>query len=497
VPEGRDGPVLLALAAAEGVYRHLPAAEVSGVGAQSMNRLLSRWVSYLLEPVDAASTAVFRIVFGAMVAWDMARYLANGWIDEYYILPKIHFTYLYLDFVRPWPGQWMYVHFAVTGLAALAVALGLFYRFATVLLFVTYSYIFLLEESVYMNHYYLIALLAFLLIWIPADREFSFDMRRKAHLPRSVPRWCVLLLRFQLFIVYFYGAIAKLNPDWLAGEPMYSEILRHGSDVPRIAYGLPAALLAYAIAYGGIAIDASVPILLSFRRTRRFGFAFAFVFHALNEVFLNIGVFSYLMTGAITIFFDPDWPRQLWRRLRGEAPAAVVSPARSPHSRRRHLGLAAVHLYVLWQLIFPLRHFILYPGNVSWTEEGHRFAWQMKLRKKRSRMTIHVTDPASGRQWTIDPSEDLRPRQLRKLETFPDILLQYVHYHRDLLRARGIDPIITVDWQCSLNGGPYLPLVDPSVNLAAVERSWRHAPWLLLRDGTARAEKAQAQKPQS
>jgi hypothetical protein len=107
----------------------------------------------------------------------------------------------------------------------------------------------------------------------------------------------------------------------------------------------------------------------------------------------------------------------------------------------------------------------------------------MKLRKKESRLTIRVEDPASGRRWTIDPAADLGPRQLRKLQTFPDILLQYVHAHRDRLVAQGIDdPIITVDWQCSLNGAPYRPLVDKDQNLAKAQRSWRPAAWLLRYD---------------
>jgi vitamin K-dependent gamma-carboxylase len=110
----------------------------------------------------------------------------------------------------------------------------------------------------------------------------------------------------------------------------------------------------------------------------------------------------------------------------------------------------------------------------------------MKLRKKESSMIITVTDPATGRQWTVDPRRDLNPRQVRKLHTFPDILVQYAHYVRDRLRAEGIaDPIITVDWQCSLNGAPPRRLVDPKVNFAAVERSIWPAPWI-LRDGHER-----------
>ena len=90
--------------------------------------MLRRWRSYLLEPVDAASIAVFRIVLGAMVAWDAVRYLVSDWVDEYYIRPKFHFTYLFFDFVQPWPGQWMYVHFVALVVLAVLVSVGLFYR---------------------------------------------------------------------------------------------------------------------------------------------------------------------------------------------------------------------------------------------------------------------------------------------------------------------------------------------------------------------------------
>ena len=444
-----------------------------------MGTRVRRWVDFLSAPVDAASLGIFRIVLGAMIAWDAVRFWQFGWIDEYFVLPKWHFTYLYFDWVRPWPGPGMYIHFAVLFVLAVLVAVGLYYRAAVVLLFLAYTYVFLLEKSVYMNHYYLIALLCFLLIWMQPQRAFALDRRRRPDLPSTVPRWNVLLLRFQLFVVYFYGAIAKLNPDWLAGEPMYSEIVRRAPDVPQVATHFPPALLAYTIAYGGILVDATVPVLLCFRRTRRVGFVAAALFHLLNEVFLQIGVFSYLMTGAITIFFDPDWPRQLWRRWRAlPAPAPLPSAPAVP-APRRWAGLALLHLYVLAQLLIPLRHW-LYPGAVSWTEEGHRFSWQMKLRRKAGVMTITVTDPASGRRWQIDPADDLRDRQLQKLHTFPDIVLEYAHYKRDELRAQGIrDPVITVDWRCSLNGAPPQPLIDPTVNLAAQERSIWPARWIV------------------
>ena len=444
---------------------------------------------------------VFRIVFGLAVAIDAWRYLAYGWVRAYYITPKVHFTYLYFDFVRPWPGEWMLVHYWVVSALALLVAAGVFYRAASLLLFLSYAYVFLLEKSVYMNHHYLMLLIAFLLATMPAANAYSLASSSPRAPKRTVPQWCIWLLRFQLAIVYLYGAVAKLNYDWLHGEPMKWSLQNFPGPASSLARSVSPALTAYAIAYGGLLTDLLIPLLLLQRRTFWLGFGLAAVFHAFNAAFLDIGVFSYLMTGAILIFLPPDWPRRLkplWRQGRGASIlerlrltlAGLTKPADPPAadvpaSPAPRLVVPLLTAYVLFQLLVPLRH-LLYPGPVSWSEEGHRFAWHMKLRTKYSSMTIRITDPASGRSWVANPRADLTPRQLRKLETFPDILLQYVHILRDRLRQEGIDPIINVDWRCSLNGRPYQQLVSPDVNLAAVERTWRPAPWILpLQDPSA------------
>ena len=50
-------------------------------------------------------------------------------------------------------------------------------------------------------------------------------------------------------------------------------------------------------------------------------------------------------------------------------------------THRQRLTVGLLGLYEVFQLLFPLRHY-LYPGPVSWTEEVHYLAWQMKLRAK-------------------------------------------------------------------------------------------------------------------
>jgi hypothetical protein len=139
-----------------------------------------------------------------------------------------------------------------------------------------------------------------------------------------------------------------------------------------------------------------------------------------------------------------------------------------------------VVVYLALQLLIPLRHW-LYPGNVSWTEEGHRFAWHMKLRDKAGRLAIEVTDPVTGQTWPVDLSQDLTPRQIREMSTRPDMILQYGHYLREKWRQAGIaTPIITANAWVSLNGRPYQPLIDPEANLAEINVSpFTPAQWIL------------------
>lgn len=87
-------------------------------------RLIQKWMAYLLAPVDGTSMAAFRVLFGGLLFWEVLRYFQHGWIERYYITPAFHFTYPFLDFIRPWPGNGMYLHFAVMGALALLIALG-------------------------------------------------------------------------------------------------------------------------------------------------------------------------------------------------------------------------------------------------------------------------------------------------------------------------------------------------------------------------------------
>jgi hypothetical protein len=126
------------------------------VGGAAATRVLTR----LLTPVDIAALVYFRIVFGAIMLWEVWRYFEYGWIERYWVDPKFHFTYYGFDWIRPWPSPFMHYHMAGLGVLAAMILLGLWYRVSTVLFFLGFTYIFLLEQARYLNHFYFVCLVS-------------------------------------------------------------------------------------------------------------------------------------------------------------------------------------------------------------------------------------------------------------------------------------------------------------------------------------------------
>jgi len=127
----------------------------------------------------------------------------------------------------------------------------------------------------------------------------------------------------------------------------------------------------------------------------------------------------------------------------------------------------------------PLRHY-LYPGDVSWTEEGHNFAWHMKLRTKTGAAVFTVTHPESGQTWTIKPEEHLKSHQVLKMSTKPDLILHFAHYLAEQKRREGFENVeVRARVMVSLNGREPQLLIDPHVDLAKEEVSLQPARWIV------------------
>ncbi len=433
-----------------------------------------RWRAAAAVPVDPGSLAVVRIVLGAVGVLSAVRIVAYGWIDALYSGPAHRFTYLGFDWM-PQPGRLgMWVLVAGLAAASIALAFGWRTRLAAAGVLVALGWIELIDATTYLNHYWFLTLVAGLGIVVPLGAGASLDARRAGG-PRTVARGWVWLLRFQVGVVYASAGLAKLQADWLVDALPLRLWLPAREATPLVGGLLAAPVTAHVLAIAGAVFDVSIVPLLLWRRSRPFAWPALVAFHLATWVLFPIGVFPWVMIGASTVFFAPDWPRRLVARWRTRPVPVPVPPSRgrvAPHWLAVGAGI-----WVAVQLFLPLRH-LLYPGDHRWTGQGYRFAWNVLLTEKAGTVTFLVTDPATGRNWVADATIMYTRTQLRAMSTEPDLIHQAA---MAIAAEEGGDVEVRADAWVSLNGRPAERLIDPTVDLASQPRNpWSDA-WILPR----------------
>jgi hypothetical protein len=435
------------------------------------------------EPVDIAALVFFRIAFGLLMLCEVVRYFAHGWIARYWIAPRFLFSYYGFSWVHRWPGIGMYLHVGLLGLLAVYVALGFCYRASAILLFLGTTFCFLLDQTIYLNHFYLLCLLSFLLIFVPANRGFAIDTWFHPQMRTDqVPAWALWLFRGQMGIVYFYSGIAKISPDWLRGEPMRMW-LAESTDFPIIGRFLKEEWAVYLISYGGLLLDLAIVPMLLWRRTRVAAFCLAIGFHLANARLFSIGIFPWVAIAATALFLSPDWPRRMFAVLTRTPILRESSKPATGAPQNKPLVLILIATYFAIQLLVPLRY-LLYPGNVNWTYEGHFFSWRMKLLDRDARARFFVSDPNTGVTREVDPLEHLRPAQAQIMASRPDMILQFAHYLARNQPCFGPRPLqVRAEVLLALNGRKPALFIDPKVDLAAERPTLGHAKWILPMPG--------------
>ncbi len=419
-------------------------------------------------PVDIAWLAAFRILFGLTLAVSMARFIAYGWIDEFFTRPTFHFKYWGFGWVEVLPAASMHALFWVTGGLALLVAAGALFRISAPLLVLAFTYLQLIDVTTYLNHYYLASLLCLLLACSPAHRAWSVDAwlrpsLRRDHVPGLVHLW----FRFQVGVVYTFAGLAKAHGDWLwHAQPLRIWLSSH-TDMPWIGALFSYEWTAILMSWGGFLFDTSVPWFLLWKRTRPYAYAVLVAFHLTVGKLFPIGMFPVIMMLAATVFFDADWPRLKKREQ---------SADRQPVPR---FALPLLGVYCALQLLLPIR-FLAYGGNVRWHEQGMRFSWRVMVREKNGAVTFFVRNKRSGREWQVSPRRYLTSVQEREVSGQPDLILQLAHHVARDFEQRGLGPVeVRVDAQASLNGRPSAPLIDPTVDLTTIEDGVAQATWIL------------------
>jgi len=441
-------------------------------------------LSWFHSDTSIAPLVVFRIIFGLMMFVSTLRFWLKGWIETLFIQPTNFFHYYGFEWVKPLGEIGMYTVFVFLLISSLFIALGLFYRWATIVYFLLFTYVELIDSTNYLNHYYFISLVAFLLCLLPAHRSLSVDVWIKSSLKLDrIPNWIMGLLKFQLGIVYFFAGIAKLNYDWLFKAMPMSIWLQAKAHWPIVGSFFTEQWLAYSFSWMGCVFDVSIVFLLLSKKWRFPAYIVLVLFHVITGIMFPIGMFPWIMILATLIFFPSEFHQKIiifiQSILKLKNRRSVVSNSLFLHGFKKKLLLTFLALYVFFQLVLPFRC-LLYPGQLFWTEQGYRFSWRVMLMEKAGTAFFYVTDSKTGNRGEVDNSQFLTATQEKMMATQPDLILQYAHIIKREVESRGLeDPIINAEVYVTLNGARSKLFIDPKINLAVVDDSFEHKDWIL------------------
>jgi vitamin K-dependent gamma-carboxylase len=208
---------------------------------------------------------------------------------------------------------------------------------------------------------------------------------------------------------------------------------------------------AYFMSYGGIAYDLMVGPLLLFRRTLKLGLLSTLFFHLSNKAVFNIGIFPWLMIASTTLFFSPEWPRRLIDnvflrrpyRFENRRKASFWTTKIFKLSNKQKLALAAFALFMAFWVLFPLRHYILYKGDVVWNEQGHNYSWRMKLRDKQCGCDAFGYTADGNISFSIPMYDFVPSAHVRKILPRPWMIIQMAHlFAESYTTTNGVRPEI-------------------------------------------------------
>ncbi len=435
-------------------------------------------LNFLFKPVDNSALIVFRIIFGGLLFYHILSFFFKGIIYENYIEPPFTFNFIGFDFLQPLPGNGMYFYFGLMTLLALMILLGAWYRLSIVSFTILWAGIYLMQKSDYNNHYYLVLLISFLMVFMPANRYYSVDVKRKAVAEKLwCHQWTPFIFMAQIAVVYFFAATSKLSADWFSGKFIaiqFSRLSMH--HIVGVIYSQKWFQLL--VCYGGFFFDLLIVPLLLWKRTRYYAFLFSCLFHLFNSFTFNIGIFPYLSIALNLFFLDPEIIRSFF--LKKKPPFIQSDTDYVSTSIKRKYIIYALTVYLAVQIILPIRP-LFFPGNVFWTEEGYRMSWKMMLRSKNGKIYFKVIDPVSGKKWNIDPLKTFKPPHVMWLAISPDITWQYAQHIKNDFAKKGVNhvEVYAID-SVSLNRSPYKPLINPTVDLASVKwHPFSHSEWII------------------
>ena len=460
-----------------------------------MSSFLQRFKTFISSEVSIAPLVLFRLCFGLLLFISVTRFWLNGWIDSLYIRPEFHFGFEGFEWIKVPSPFILYSMFFLMMIASLFIAAGFLYRISTILFFLIFSYIELIDKTPYLNHYYFISVISFLMIFLPAAKYFSLDVRFKiASESKNYPRFFLLVIQFQIAIVYFFAGLAKLNSDWLFEAQPLKIWLEQKKNIPIAGTILSTDFTAYLFSYAGCIFDLSIAFFLFSKRWNRAAYFFVIVFHSLTALLFNIGLFPYVMMVVTLIFLDTNWHENKIEFLN-----KIISRKNNNDDKllkakihflngRRKLIIILFLLHFVIQLFIPMRY-LFYGGNVLWHEQGFRFSWRVMLINKTGTITFIVKDNNSNAKIHVNSRNYLTAFQDSMMRTQSDMILQFANFLATEFEGKTVtvnhknivfqNPEIYVNSFVTLNAHSKKRFISQYVNLANYKKSSSYEPLVL------------------
>jgi len=421
---------------------------------------------FLFKKIDNAQLVVFRVFYGLLVVAECYGAIVTGWVRRTLIEPKFTFSFIGFEWLQPLPGNGMYIYFALMGTLGILITLGYKYRYSSLAFAILWTGVYLMQKTSYNNHYYLLMLLAYIMAFLPASRDFSLDAKQnpesRSNSMLNYIRWIIIL---QLFIVYTYASLAKLYGDWL-NFSIIELLLQPQKDYFIIGDLLQQKWVHKTIAFFGIFFDLLIVPALLWKPTRKIAFGLSVFFHLFNSIVFQIGIFPYLSLAFTVFFFPPRTIRNIFLKQKQIEIEEIVQP---PKNKKWILGVLSIYFIV--QLFLPLRHH-LFKDDVLWTEEGHRLSWRMMLRSRIGIVTFKILNKSTGNVSKINLDDYLTPKQKNRVACYPDFIWQFAQHIKNDYAAKGEDVQVFANSKVKVNKGKYHEFIDPEVDLASVP--WKH-----------------------
>ena len=443
--------------------------------------LSGKLLNYTKEYNQASTLAFFRIGFGLLMCYSIIRFWSKGWIEELYLLPNFHFSYYGFEWVKP-IGEYTYFIFIICFISSLLVTIGYKYRFAIITFFLSFTYIELMDKTTYLNHYYFISILSFLLIFLPLNATFSLDNVNDKKNYTKVPRWTIDSIKLLICIVYIYAGLAKLNTDWLLHAMPLKIWLTSKYDLPIIGEVLlQKNWVHYLMSWGGMIYDLSIPFLLIYSRTRIFAFILVVFFHVFTLVLFPIGMFPHIMIFSSMIFFRSKFHSKTLNIIGKQFKSWTFKSVKQVEFfkiKNRRIVIGAISIFFIIQIIFPFRY-NLYPGELFWHEQGYRFSWRVMLIEKVGYTNFKIKNQDDGSSFIVDSSEYLTPFQLKQMSFQPDFILEFAHYLGEKYSTNEYSVEVYAESFVALNGRRSKRFIDPKINLFKEKESFKNKTWIL------------------